>query len=432
MGILDGWRKRRLNEATKIFKNRLKPGSKENKGEGYENIDLTTKSLMNSISSFNILNNKYINKQHDSEVSKIKEYRSMSFAPEISDVVEDAVIESTQEDHDDNIVSLNIKDEKIKKNENMSNTLKEEFRDLFMNRLKLQEKLYNMIHTYYIDGRYYQERIGKNKYGISNLKMLPSETMDFKIAEDGSIEFFVQYLTSKAKMPETIEDGEKDPNVIVFYPSQISYVNSGMYGKNRKDVYGFLEKCMQPYNQLKLLETAVIIYRIIRAPERLVFRIDTGNMPQDKAMAYVEKVKQKFQQKETYDPDSGQIINKPAITSLLENYFIPQCIRLDTDIPLLNGENKALKDIIDDYNNGIKNEVYSVDQKTGKIVKGEIEWAGITRRNAELLRVWFDNDEFIDVTPDHKFCVWKDESKTEIIEVEAQNLTEEMDLVDHG
>lgn len=268
------------------------------------------------------------------------------------------------------------------------------------------------------------ERVGKSgKTGLTDLKILPTTTMDFKIGENGKIEFFVQYLNKNAKLPNTIEEAESDENVVAFWPSQISYINSGIFGTNRKDVLGYLEKCKQPYNQLKLLETAVIIYRIIRAPERLVFRIDTGNMPKDKALKYVEKLKKKFQQKSTYDPDTGQLVNKAAITSLLENFYLPQCIRLDTNIPLLNGESKSLEDIIDDYNNGIKNEVYSVDQKSGKIIKGEVEWAGITRRNAELLRVWFDNDEFIDITPDHKFVLRNGKEK------EAQHLKENDSLM---
>lgn len=217
------------------------------------------------------------------------------------------------------------------------------------------------------------ERIGKNKTGITDIKILPCETMDFKIGDSGRIEFFVQYLKKDGKLPSTLEEAEKDPNIIAFYPSQISYINTGMFGSNRKDVIGFLEKAKQPYNQLKLLETSVIIYRIIRAPERFVFRIDTGNMPKDKAMKYVEKLKSKFQRSETYDPDTGNIVGKTDIMSMLENFWLPQCLRLSTKISTLDGEEKELSQIIEEYNNGIKNEVYSVDQKTGKIIKGEVE-----------------------------------------------------------
>ncbi|MFW5795227.1 MAG: portal protein, partial [Bacillota bacterium] len=77
--------------------------------------------------------------------------------------------------------------------------------------------------------------------------------------------------------------------------------------------------------------------------------------------------------KDSYDPQTGQMSGQPNIMAILENFWLPQCLSLQTSIPLLNGEDKTLSEIIDDYNNGIRNEVYSVDQKTGKILKGDVE-----------------------------------------------------------
>jgi hypothetical protein len=116
--------------------------------------------------------------------------------------------------------------------------------------------------------------------------------------------------------------------------------------------------------------------------------------------------------------------------SLLENFYLPQCLRTSTKIDLLDGRTLTLQEIIEEHQEGKKHEVYSVDQKSGEIIKGEVEWAGITRKNAEMVRVWLDTDEYIDCTPDHKFLVWTDEYKTAMIEVEAQHLTEEMELVE--
>jgi hypothetical protein len=79
--------------------------------------------------------------------------------------------------------------------------------------------------------------------------------------------------------------------------------------------------------------------------------------------------------------------------------------------------------MIDDFNNGIKNEVLSVDQSSGKIIHGEVEWAGITRKDAELVRVHLDSGKCVDVTPDHKF-VMRDGS-----EVEAQHLSHDDSLM---
>ncbi|NIU00538.1 MAG: portal protein, partial [Nitrosopumilaceae archaeon] len=78
----------------------------------------------------------------------------------------------------------------------------------------------------------------------------------------------------------------------------ISLVHYGYQGETKREFLGYLEKAKQPYNNLRLLETSVVIYRMIRAPERFVFSIDTGNMPKDKAMRYTEKIKQKFSKKQ--------------------------------------------------------------------------------------------------------------------------------------
>ena len=72
------------------------------------------------------------------------------------------------------------------------------------------------------------------------------------------------------------------------------------------------------------METSVIIMRVVRAPERYVFRIDTGNMPKEKALKYVEKIKMKMTKKQTYDPRTGQLTHEPELMGILENFYLPQ------------------------------------------------------------------------------------------------------------
>jgi hypothetical protein len=177
------------------------------------------------------------------------------------------------------------------------------------------------------------------------------------------------------KLPLTLEEAMEDKqNVIAFHPKQISFLDYGIYGAfGKKDVFGYLEKVKQPYNQLKLIETSIVIYRIIRAPERLVFKIDTGNMPVDRAMKFVEQMKKSLQQKIFYDPQNGNLSNQPNVLSILDNFFLPQCIDLFTLIPLSNGTEKTLQQFIDDFNAGIVNRVISVNQETGEQIVGEVE-----------------------------------------------------------
>lgn len=79
------------------------------------------------------------------------------------------------------------------------------------------------------------------------------------------------------------------------------------------------------------------------------------------------------------------------------------CLSLDTEIYLLDGRCLSLNDIIKEFESGKKLESYSINPKTGEIVPGKITWAGITRKNTEVIKITLDNGESIVCTPDHKF-----------------------------
>lgn len=79
------------------------------------------------------------------------------------------------------------------------------------------------------------------------------------------------------------------------------------------------------------------------------------------------------------------------------------CLALDTKIELLDGRSLELQEIIKEYEQGKELFTYSINPKTGEIVQGEITWAGITRKDADVIKITLDNGEAITVTPDHKF-----------------------------
>ena len=65
-------------------------------------------------------------------------------------------------------------------------------------------------------------------------------------------------------------------------PDAISYAPSGSVDGNSGRVLSYLHKAIKPVNQLRMIEDAVVIYRISRAPERRIFYIDVGNLPKIK------------------------------------------------------------------------------------------------------------------------------------------------------
>lgn len=344
------FKENRLDERTEAFKNVGSNGDKKHTGEGYENPDMI--AIGHWTNSFS---QRFFYERKEKKRQRIQYYRKMAQHYEISDVIEDAAIECTRRNEDGELFKLKIQDENISKNENIKNNITKEFEELIYNRLDLTRNIKDYFIRLFVDGEIYTENIIDNKNkkkGILYWKRLPPETMDFIYDySSGKIEFFLQYLK---KQSERITDPtaiKKRDDIIDFYPSQINYCSFGDQDPNDKtQVYGYLEKAIKPYNQLSMLETSLVIYRLVRAPERFVFKIDVGNMPRDKAARYVEKMKQKLSSKESFDTNTGLIKNSSNIMSLSENFFLPTSSQgRGSDITSIGGNTGAFRDMDDIY-----------------------------------------------------------------------------------
>lgn len=195
-----------------------------------------------------------------------------------------------------------------------------------------------------------------------------------------------------------------------------------------------LENIFKVFKQKELLEDAILIYRIQRAPERRIFYIDVGNMPSHLAMGFVERVKNEIHQRRIPSASGGgQNIIDSAYNplSVSEDYFFPTtaegrgskvdtlpggCFSMDTRVPLLDGRVLTIAELADEYRCGKTNWTYSTNPTTGRVVPGIISWAGVTQKSAKVLRLTLDNGKEIVCTPEHKFPIFGKGL------VEAQNL----------
>jgi hypothetical protein len=101
-----------------------------------------------------------------------------------------------------------------------------------------------------------------------------------------------------------------------------------------------LENVFKVYKQKELLEDAILIYRISRAPERRVFKIDVGNMPSHMAMAFIDRVKNEIHQRRIPSSQGGQSVLDATYNplSINEDYFFP--VTADgrgSDVTMLQG-----------------------------------------------------------------------------------------------
>ena len=104
----------------------------------------------------------------------------------------------------------------------------------------------------------------------------------------------------------------------------ISYINSGLYDAHNKRVLSYLHKAIKPLNQLRMIEDAVVIYRISRAPERRIFYVDVGNLPKVKAEQYLRDVMNRYRNKLVYDSNNGEIRDDKRHMSILEDFYMPR------------------------------------------------------------------------------------------------------------
>lgn len=163
------------------------------------------------------------------------------------------------------------------------------------------------------------------------------------------------------------------------------------------DVAPFGESALQSvyrtFRQKQLLEDAILIYRLARAPERLVFKIDTRGMPAHRSHQFLEKVKNDMNQK---------MIPSPNASGGIESTYNPQCLVMDTLIPLMDGRLITLAQIAYEHNNGKQLWAYSVNPETGEVAPGLITWAGVTRKLSNTITLLFSNGHKLVCTPDHK------------------------------
>ena len=85
-----------------------------------------------------------------------------------------------------------------------------------------------------------------------------------------------------------------------------------------------MHKAIKSLNQLRMIEDALVIYRLSRAPERRIFYIDVGNLPKVKAEQYLRDVMARYRNTAVYDASTGEIRDDKKHMSMLEDFWLPR------------------------------------------------------------------------------------------------------------
>lgn len=256
----------------------------------------------------------------------IRRYRESAQYADCDAAIEEITNEAIVADSAESMVELDL--QKTEVSESIKNKMNEEFEKI-LRLLKFDEKGHDLFRQWYVDGRLYFQVIPSEnqKDGIYELryvdprkirkiKKINKEKTPTGVEVVKSIEEY--YLYNDRGITEQTTQGTK------LSVDSIIHVTSGMQDANTNMTIGHLHKAIKPVNQLKMMEDALVIYRISRAPERRIFYIDVGNLPKARAEQYVNDIMNKFRNKMVYDASTGEVKDNRQHLSMMEDFWMPR------------------------------------------------------------------------------------------------------------
>lgn len=273
------------------------------------------------------------------EIQAIQKYRQISLYPEVDEALQDITNEAIPYEDETPLVEL-VLDNLTDYSDSLKQKIQDEF-DEVLSLLKFSEKAADLFRRWYVDGRlYFNVLVDKNqpKQGIQELRPIECTKIRkvVEIKKDKTPEG-VEVVKSIEEYYVYSENGfgatSTGPNNMQIQGSvqgvklsldSVVYVPSGYVDGNTGNVLSYLQKAIRPANQLHMLEDAVVIYRLSRAPERRIFYIDVGNLPKAKAEQYVKDIMNNYRNKLVYDGKTGEIRDDKKYMSMLEDFWMPR------------------------------------------------------------------------------------------------------------
>jgi hypothetical protein len=267
------------------------------------------------------------------EIELITRYREMANHPELEMAIDDIVNEAIT--HNDSGRTVDIVLDKLKQPETIKKKIEEEFQNV-LRMLNFNNLSDDLFKRWYIDGRIYYHVVvnEKNpKAGIQELRFIDPRKIrkvrEIKKERDPKtgaliISEISEYYVYNDK-GQTTQTYTSNINAgLRIAPESIINVNSGLMDAKNTFVISYLHKAIKPLNQLRMIEDAVVIYRLSRAPERRIFYIDVGNLPKGKAEQYLRDVMVKYRNKMVYDAQTGELRDDRKHMSMLEDFWLPR------------------------------------------------------------------------------------------------------------
>ena len=290
-----------------------------------------------------------------------------------------------------------------------SDRIKSILEDLFVNRLNIQVTAPMVVRAMCKYGNQFMLLDIDNKLGVKGWKQLP--VFNVERIENGIANPYGA-ITTQYNNTNNIDTSTKfiwvneNNSQVPFRNWQIAHfrlLTNSLYLP-----YGcsYLNAARRHWRMLSLMEDLMLIYRLERSIERRVYKIYVGAIDDADVQAYVENIANNFKRTPIIDPMTGQLD--------LRKNILP--VHKDTPIPLLDGRTITIENLAKEFENGKENYVYSVQDKTLKIVPGKVVWCGKNYTAEKLIRITLDDGSHFDLAAEHEL-IMRDGTKKRADEV---------------
>jgi len=271
----------------------------------------------------------------NNDAELIKRYRDISLMADVDAAIEDIINDCLSNLEDEDPVTLNL--DKVKLSASVKKQIFEEFESI-TDILDFKNRAQDYFRRWYIDGRMFFHKVidtAAPRKGIKDIRYIDPRKIT-KVREvkkekneQGVLfikdveEFFIFNDKGIANKPGQYKAGQND-NALKITKDAICYAPSGLVDQDKGTALSYLHKAIRPANQLRMMENAVVIYRITRAPERRIFYVDVGNLPTNKAEQYLKDIMDRYRNKLVYDAGTGEIRDDKKFMSMLEDFWLPR------------------------------------------------------------------------------------------------------------
>lgn len=260
------------------------------------------------------------------ERDAILKYRAAAAQPEcdtaISEIINGAIVADSAS------IPVNLSTDNLDVPDKVKDLIREEFQNV-CKLLSFNFSGQDIFRRWYIDGKLYYHLLidpDNTKKGIQEVRMIDplkiKKIKEVKTKTDPDSGVKSHYVAKEYFLYS--DSLGSSTNAVKIDPTSVVYVPSGNLDDSGKFAISYLHKSVKLVNQLRIMEDALVIYRISRAPERRIFYIDIGNLPKGKAEQYVQGIMGKYRNKLVYDATSGEVKDDRKAMSMLEDFWLPR------------------------------------------------------------------------------------------------------------